>query len=541
MIDAPADCQDLLGRLLDPHESSRISLEEVLAHPWLNDGCMPLDQWGLKVKPTPDEINAEAVWYMVEHLNYSEDSIKDSVINFKPNATTGNYFILCQRLRKGNGLPNGAKYSSVVHLNRLAPHARKSLRNSKQSLVKDVSSTTLQSTLPDSKRNGHRAPASVRDQPSTPAADQHETHTYNYHAPAHNGHVTNGHAESSNQHGNEPSPQQEDFEENIDINTAVEGHSNAHHGAIQHGIAHGNHEQTTVTSSPHHQLVMGNLLQQQRPTHNGSHQNIPFIQREKAGSNITTGRETPVNQQVYDIRDVSGDLTKRTSLPDIPHEVSMTPRAMYRDSMKLNSKKRRPKKDKTTTYRGDRSSSVPDHLNVLGASYKSRPGQLADSLALRNTRYKLKYNSKPEDLNRIGKFSSSKPEGLNYNGGAYQPQQPQHCTIDPSTVLHGTHQLTPSEQAQLEVMRAKELLKKQVVNGYEYPDAPPQTPRRYGYVTTPGNNGNKMVTRERTHHYENANVSMDERDRNKTMSDFDSRTPHSSRPTGAYSKGKLVN
>ena len=36
--------------------------------------------------------------------------------------------------------------------------------------------------------------------------------------------------------------------------------------------------------------------------------------------------------------------------------------------------------------------------------------------------------------------------------------------LEPGTVLQGTHQLTPSEQAQLDKLKAKELLKKQVVD-----------------------------------------------------------------------------
>ena len=91
-------------------------MEELLRHPWLCDAQSPLPHCGLKMKPKREEMDVEVMWYMMTHLNLNEDSIIESVVNFKPNATTGNYFVLCQRLRRGHGLPKGAKCPQNIKL-----------------------------------------------------------------------------------------------------------------------------------------------------------------------------------------------------------------------------------------------------------------------------------------------------------------------------------------------------------------------------------------------------------------------------------------
>ena len=307
----------------------------------------------------------------------------------------------------------------------------------------------------------------------------------------------------------------------------------------------------------------------QMPNPNGV---VPGIQREKASStynsNTNLARESSsVNQQVtlHDINTIHDNI-KRGSLPDIPVEVGLTPRgAQFRESLRSNNggKKKRPKRERGILKPQDKSSSVPDHLNVMGASYKQKPGHLADNIALRNaTRYK--YRSKPEDLQHTGR-QHSRSEGLNHihTQPYYVSQnlnQPQHCTMDPTTVLHGTHQLTPAEHAQLENLRAREMLHKQSADPYDYPNTPPsttQTPRRYGYTANGGATvarengggaGSKYVSvRDRTQMFENQaqNGGMGERERSRTHGDFEHSTRRSlhvdsHRMNGAHSKGKMV-
>ena len=107
-------CQDILKRLLDPSERSRISMENIIKHQWLNLGQMPLHPYGVKVRTAPSDLSPIALYYMVNHLSIAENQIVDSVVNSKPNATSGTYFLLCQRLKRGQGLPDGVKFVQTV-------------------------------------------------------------------------------------------------------------------------------------------------------------------------------------------------------------------------------------------------------------------------------------------------------------------------------------------------------------------------------------------------------------------------------------------
>lgn len=321
-------CQDLLSKLLDPSEKTRITIEELMCHPWLNLGSMPLHPRGLKMKMTDDDVNPAAVFYMVTSMNIPESQIRESVLNFKPNSTTGTYLVLCKRLKRGMGLPDGIQYS-IDELS-IESSPQKTQRNRPMS---------AHPSARESQRDGSHS--TRRDTSATRRSDREGSLTKL------NGHIT----------------QEMKPTNRTQLNIHVpygDGMTNGYSYSQRNGESH---------------------YQSHEQVNNNGYIPNGYIQREKAGNNIgaTTHRELDVHQQVFELREnLDG---KRTSLPDIPKEIGVSPKHRLRNIFNLSAKLRKPKTKKNVLKGQEKSQSMPEQLNHL-----KPPPQLHDSLAIKNLR-----------------------------------------------------------------------------------------------------------------------------------------------------------
>lgn len=324
-------------------------MEQLMNHPWLNMGTMPMHPRGLKVKITNDDVNPAAVFYMVNYLNTPESQIRESVINFKPNATTGTYFLLCQRLNKGYGLPDGVDF------------------------------VTEELTLDTGPQRTHR------------------------------GRPQSAHHHNNRQRDNSLTRASRDS--SIGVRNERDGSFHGRTGytppekiqrpMISVKVPYGD----GIVTNGYDQMPEGQKYNHEQYTANGG------IQREKAGRNISSSgsnRELSVDthlEHVYPL--ASGthedkENNKRTSLPDLPKESGSTPRNRLKDIFKLSAKLRKPKSKKGILKPQDKSQSVPDHLN----QGMKPPVQLHDALAIRNVRFQRNRDPKEEE----SQSSSRRPD-----------------------------------------------------------------------------------------------------------------------------------
>ena len=111
--------------MLEPVETKRLTMRDLLSHPWVNKGHLHLQPWDLKSRLDPRDVNDTVVKYMTHKLNYSDSAIREAVINRKANAMTANYNLLLQRLERGLGLPETGASQQAVR-NRIV-HERQSV------------------------------------------------------------------------------------------------------------------------------------------------------------------------------------------------------------------------------------------------------------------------------------------------------------------------------------------------------------------------------------------------------------------------------
>ncbi|XP_022106830.1 hormonally up-regulated neu tumor-associated kinase-like [Acanthaster planci] len=102
------DCRDLLGKLLTANETERISLRDVMHHPWINRGYTHrLHPTQFPNRLTDQQLDGNIISSLVAS-GFSEAAVREAVTQNKPIAETAGYHLLRNRLAKGWGHPEGA-------------------------------------------------------------------------------------------------------------------------------------------------------------------------------------------------------------------------------------------------------------------------------------------------------------------------------------------------------------------------------------------------------------------------------------------------
>ncbi|XP_064627795.1 5'-AMP-activated protein kinase catalytic subunit alpha-1-like [Lineus longissimus] len=100
------NCKDLLRRLLDPHEETRIKMPMVFMHPWINTAYSTAPSRIVPVNSlTLDEIDEDILSYMAEVLKIDDTDVRVNVMNRRVNGVTAIYQLLRRRVEKGLGCP----------------------------------------------------------------------------------------------------------------------------------------------------------------------------------------------------------------------------------------------------------------------------------------------------------------------------------------------------------------------------------------------------------------------------------------------------
>ncbi|CAF1313077.1 unnamed protein product [Adineta ricciae] len=114
------DCQDLLSRLLEPSPTKRISMQEILRHPFLTSQLGPIELIPFKPNSEGTEINRHIVRYLALKHNYSEQEIEDAVLHRKPAASRAFYTLIERRLQEGLGWPDRTYNNSTASISTTA-------------------------------------------------------------------------------------------------------------------------------------------------------------------------------------------------------------------------------------------------------------------------------------------------------------------------------------------------------------------------------------------------------------------------------------
>ncbi|XP_077977821.1 uncharacterized protein LOC144433392 [Glandiceps talaboti] len=100
------DCKDLLGRMLEPNESLRIKVREMMKHPWLNRG------YSCKLFPSrfPNKLNEsqldETILSKMAEHRFDPANVIHAVIENKPVSDNASYHLMMKRLLRGYGYPD---------------------------------------------------------------------------------------------------------------------------------------------------------------------------------------------------------------------------------------------------------------------------------------------------------------------------------------------------------------------------------------------------------------------------------------------------
>ncbi|CAF1152582.1 unnamed protein product [Adineta steineri] len=108
------DCQDLLTRLLEPSPTKRISMQEILRHPFLVHHLGPIELIPYKPNSDMKEINKNIIRYLVFKHGYSEQETEEAVLHRRPTAARAFYTLIERRLQEGLGWPDQNYKTSVA-------------------------------------------------------------------------------------------------------------------------------------------------------------------------------------------------------------------------------------------------------------------------------------------------------------------------------------------------------------------------------------------------------------------------------------------
>ncbi|CAF4374883.1 unnamed protein product, partial [Adineta steineri] len=107
-------CQDLLTRLLEPSPTKRISMQEILRHPFLVHHLGPIELIPYKPNSDMKEINKNIIRYLVFKHGYSEQETEEAVLHRRPTAARAFYTLIERRLQEGLGWPDQNYKTSVA-------------------------------------------------------------------------------------------------------------------------------------------------------------------------------------------------------------------------------------------------------------------------------------------------------------------------------------------------------------------------------------------------------------------------------------------
>ncbi|CAF1238653.1 unnamed protein product [Rotaria sordida] len=108
------DCQDLLSRLLEPSPTKRISMQEILRHPFLTSQLGPIPLTPYKPHCDTREINRNITKYLAFKHGFTEQEIEEAVLYRKPIASRALYTLVERRLHEGLGWPDRTYNNSVT-------------------------------------------------------------------------------------------------------------------------------------------------------------------------------------------------------------------------------------------------------------------------------------------------------------------------------------------------------------------------------------------------------------------------------------------
>ena len=99
-----ADCKDLLKRLLVANPEQRIKMEEIFAHPWLNQGrTLILQPAPYPNRLTSDDIDEDIIDHMVHGLKLAQAAdIKHDLLTNRATSLYAIYHLLVARLARYN-------------------------------------------------------------------------------------------------------------------------------------------------------------------------------------------------------------------------------------------------------------------------------------------------------------------------------------------------------------------------------------------------------------------------------------------------------
>ena len=97
------DCADLIGRILQPSEEERITMDQLIRHPWMEDDLGPL-RWQVAVVLTPETVNRDAAAYVADKYRLSAADVAAAVKGRQVSAVTATYHLLDKKLRRYRGV-----------------------------------------------------------------------------------------------------------------------------------------------------------------------------------------------------------------------------------------------------------------------------------------------------------------------------------------------------------------------------------------------------------------------------------------------------
>ncbi|XP_046574780.1 carbon catabolite-derepressing protein kinase-like [Haliotis rubra] len=99
-------CKDFLCRLLEPFESKRITMDDLLTHPWLTkDGRAPVPRQPQVLKVTPEPVDTNIVRYLSQYFGFNERELLYSVSERKVDSASAAYLLMVKGVEEGFILP----------------------------------------------------------------------------------------------------------------------------------------------------------------------------------------------------------------------------------------------------------------------------------------------------------------------------------------------------------------------------------------------------------------------------------------------------
>ncbi|CAD5123848.1 DgyrCDS12154 [Dimorphilus gyrociliatus] len=129
-----SDCCDLIRQLLDPNPSTRLTIDQIENHIWLNSVPESL----LNVKQE-QEIDHSIINFLVTRFGVSEEELCASILNRKINSMTATYYLLQIRLSRGLEFPDLPGIQSTKPVNDLLPRGILRVNNESSNNQKTVS------------------------------------------------------------------------------------------------------------------------------------------------------------------------------------------------------------------------------------------------------------------------------------------------------------------------------------------------------------------------------------------------------------------